>query len=155
VNETETPAGSRIIRATWGGTGLFVVMASAAAVAPDAMGTRAAVVDGALFVVGCIAFLLAYGRAIRRSGSEQLSVTGVYFLSGSAPAAVKRSLLGALAVQVVMAAVTASVRPYTSLAFGILVPVFGLGMTGLWGARYGEFPERQPSPAARTGRRGR
>jgi hypothetical protein len=45
-------------------------------------------------------------------------------------------------VQVVVALVTAIARPFTGLAFGILVPVFGLGLAGLWGARRGSFPSR-------------
>jgi hypothetical protein len=36
---------------------------------------------------------------------------------------------------------------YSPLAFGILVPVFGLGLCGLWGARYGTFePRPVPEP---------
>jgi hypothetical protein len=38
--------------------------------------------------------------------------------------------------------VTSAVRPFSSLAFGVLVPVSGLGLMGLWGARYGTFPPR-------------
>jgi hypothetical protein len=33
-------------------------------------------------------------------------------------------------------------RPYTEVAFGILAPMFGLGLMGVWGGRYGDFPER-------------
>ena len=58
-------------------------------------------------------------------------------------------LLGSLAVQVVVAVVTASIRLYSPLAFGFLVPVYGLGMCGLWGARYGTFDPR-PVPGAVT-----
>jgi hypothetical protein len=29
------------------------------------------------------------------------------------------------------------------MAFGFLVPMFGLGMSGLWGARYGTFEPRE------------
>ena len=75
-------------------------------------------------------------------GAEELSVAGVFFLSGSAPAPVRRALLGDLTVQVVVALATATARPYTPLAFGVLVPVFGLGMCGLWGATAGRFPPR-------------
>jgi hypothetical protein len=31
------------------------------------------------------------------------------------------------------------------MAFGFLVPVFGLGLAGLWGARYGTFAARVES----------
>ncbi len=32
--------------------------------------------------------------------------------------------------------------PYTAVAFGVLAPMLGLGLIGLWGARYGTFPAR-------------
>jgi hypothetical protein len=51
-------------------------------------------------------------------------------------------LLGALAVETVVAFATAGARPFSALAFGILVPMFGLGLSGRWGARYGHFDPR-------------
>ena len=71
-------------------------------------------------------------------------MSGLVFLSDCAPAAVRRKLLGATGVQVVAALVTASIRPFTSLAFGVLAPVFGLGLQCLWAARHGDFPARPP-----------
>jgi hypothetical protein len=131
---------------------LFAVVATAATIAPDDVARPAAVVDGALFLVGVVAFLWAYGTAVARSRTLTIGIGGLYFLSGSAPTDVRRRLLGALALQVVVAVVTAAVRPYTAVAFGILVPVFGLGLAGLWGARHGSFPPRVDDPARRLGR---
>ena len=34
----------------------------------------------------------------------------------------------------------ASIRPYSEVAFGILAPMFGLGLMGVWGGRYGDVP---------------
>jgi len=63
-----------------------------------------------------------------------------FFLTGgTAPRPVRVRLLGAFAVQVVVALVTSSIRVYTEVAFGILVPMLGLGLAGLWGARHGRF----------------
>jgi hypothetical protein len=42
------------------------------------------------------------------------------------------------------------VRPYTEVAFGILAPMFGLGLMAMWGGRHGVFAAR---PDARSGRR--
>jgi len=51
-------------------------------------------------------------------------------------------------VEVVAAIVSASIRPFTPMAFGFLVPVYGLGLCGLWGARYGTFaPRAEPGPS--------
>lgn len=60
-----------------------------------------------------------------------------------------------LAAQVIVAVATAIARPNTlqegaqgssrgsTLAFGVLVPVLGLGLNGLWAATYGTFGARR------------
>ena len=48
----------------------------------------------------------------------------------------------ATAVEVVAVVAAASIRPYSEVAFGILAPMFGLGLMGMWGGRYGAFPPR-------------
>lgn len=140
---TDAP-GRGIVAFAWQATALFAVTATLAAVWPTTL-LRVVAVAVALvsFAIGMIVFLVAYFGAIGRSRYEVISVVGVYvFVGGVAPAAVRRSLLGALAVQTVVALTTASVRPYTSLAFGVLVPLLGVALCGLWSARHGRFPER-------------
>ncbi|HUF32718.1 MAG TPA: hypothetical protein VMN58_05875 [Acidimicrobiales bacterium] len=125
------------------GTATFVVAASVAAIWPDVLATPVAVFDVALFAVGSIAFVWSFLQVVGRSRYEVVSVPGTWLLTGGvAPAPVRRILLGALAAQAVVALVTASVRPFTPVAFGILVPTFGLGLCGLWAARHGSFPAR-------------
>ena len=136
--------GQTLVNLAWAGTGLFVASSTAAAIAPDALGLASAVVACVLFAIGCVAFLWAYALGVTRSRDEQVSLAGLFFLSGSAPRAVAFRLRLALAVQIVAATVTASVRPFTDLAFGVLVPVFGLGMMSLWGGRHGTFAAREP-----------
>ena len=100
----------------------------AAAAVPDPLEFVAVPLDLVLFAVGCVAFLLAYAVAIGRSRYEDLTMAGVFFLADrAAPARVARSLRVVLAVQVVVAVATAAVRPFTALAFGVLVPVLGSG----------------------------
>jgi hypothetical protein len=133
----------RIRTVAWVGTATFAVTAVAAAAVPGLFAVAALVVAGVLFAAGCVAFLWAYATAVGRSRAEQVSVVAVYLLTGkTAPPDVRRSLLGALGVQVAVALGTAIARPYTSLAAGTLVPMFGLGLCGLWGARHGTFPPR-------------
>jgi hypothetical protein len=50
-------------------------------------------------------------------------------------------------VQVVVAVAVASVRPFTALAFSVLVPMLGLGLMALWAARHGRFPPKPPDEA--------
>ena len=137
--------GTTLVRMAWTGTVLFVVTAVLGVVDPDAFELLVVAVSLVLFLVGCLAFLWAYAVAVSRSREDLISISGLFFLQGSAPAGVRRNLLGALAVEVVVAFAAASIRPFTGVAFAILVPVFGLGLAGLWGARYGTFPPR-PAP---------
>ena len=58
-------------------------------------------------------------------------------------------MLGGAAAQAVVAVATAAVRPYSPLAFGILVPLWGLGLAGLWAARHGTFPQRKVASGRR------
>jgi hypothetical protein len=141
VNVEDRP-GRAIVTADAAGTAAFVLACIAGVAVPDPLGLITAAVSIALFLAGCVAFLAALAAAAGRSRRETVSLAGVYFLSGSAPRWPKRPLLGLLAVQVVVAVTAGVVRIYTPVAFAALAPMFGLGMTGLWGARHGRFPPR-------------
>ena len=132
----------RIVRLSWAGTALFVVTAVLGAAVPAA-DLPALLVSLALFAAGSVLFFVAYARAVARSRTEQVGTMALFFLEGAvAPGPVKRLLLGSFAVEVAVAVVTAAVRPNTSLAFGILAPVYGLALAGVWGAYHGMFPPR-------------
>jgi hypothetical protein len=149
---TEEVPGQAIVRASWLGTAAFAVLAVGAAVVPDVLAAPSAVLDLVLFAVGFLAFCWSLLRAADRSRTEELSVAGLWFLAGgSAPRRVQRDLLVPLALQVGVGVATAAVRPFTLLAFGILVPLYGLALCGVWAVAFGTFPpRRQSSP---TGRR--
>ncbi|MEC7174882.1 MAG: hypothetical protein VXW34_04710, partial [Actinomycetota bacterium] len=78
------------------------------------------------------------------------AVTSVYFLTGGcAPKSVRWQMNSALIIQVITAFATTFWRssgpdgnPGSSLALGILVPMLGLGMNGLWASSHGTFGER-------------
>ena len=98
-------------------------------------------------------------------GGVNLSPTAVtgnlFLLTGStAPKQVKRAMGAALAVQVVAALVGASIGvaglegdQVNALAFGVLVPMFGIGMNGMWAARYGSYGPRVVAGSRPTNRR--
>jgi hypothetical protein len=132
----------RILQVSTWSTVVLAVSAAAAATAPDALAIPYAVLGVVYFLAGCAAFVWSYLIAVGRSRTEVLSVIGIYFLAGAAPRAVKVRLIGALVVQSIVVVAAAAVRPYTAVAFGVLAPMLGLGLTGLWGARFGTFPER-------------
>lgn len=108
------------------------------------------VVDLACFGLGVIAFLWGYWNAVQRSRTESIGVAQLYFLLGDiVPRTVRVRMNLLLAVQVTVGIAGAVVRgstdgkPGSTLAFGILVPMLGLGLNGLLGAFHGTFPPRQ------------
>jgi hypothetical protein len=144
----DADAGRGLVLADAIGTALFVVTAVVEAILlerwTELVGVTVALV---LFAAGCLAFLLAYARAIQRSRHDEIAVASLFLLAGPAvPGPVKARLGGLLAVQVVVALTTAIIRSFSPLAFGVLVPVFGVGLNGLWAARHGAFPPRRARP---------
>jgi hypothetical protein len=103
-----------------------------------------------LFAVGVFAFLWSFWNAVQRSRTEQIGVLQMYLLLGEpTPRRIRWSMLALLVTQIVIAFATALARsesedgsPGTSLAVGILVPMLGLGLNGLWCAFHGVFPPR-------------
>ncbi|MCU1400205.1 MAG: hypothetical protein JWN62_3314 [Acidimicrobiales bacterium] len=145
--------GERIVQTNLIGTAAFAVSAVvAAAVFTNPVRIVAVVVALALFAIGIFGFIWSYITAVQRSRSDNIAVAQLYFLAGgSTPTRVKRLMTSAFFVQVVVALATAIARNRTdgragsTLAFGILVPMFGLGMNGLWCSKHGSFSARQAS----------
>ncbi len=137
--------GRGILRACWAGTGVFTAIAVLTTAFPDPLAVPIAVVSLVLLAAGCAAMIWAFQRALQRSRYELIGVGGLYFLAGCAPRTVRLSMMAALVLELVVALAAASVRPFTASAFGILVPVYALGLSGAWGARYGTFPPRPSS----------
>lgn len=132
--------GAGILNGTFVGTGLLVGTSAAGALAPDTFGRIHAVLSCVLFAIGTAALLWAYALGVTRSRTEQVTVPGLFFLSGdAAPADVRRAFRIALAVEVAAVVAAASFRPYTEVAFGILAPMFGLGLMSTWSGRHGTF----------------
>ena len=132
-------------------TGVFTVLTSLAAwlFTPGLRGMIVAI-DLALFAIGCFAFIWSYFSAVQRSRTDEISVAGLFALAGGvAPRRITMVMNSCLAAQVVVGLIGAIVRSSTdgragsTLAFGVLVPIFGLGLNGLWSSRLGVFPLRQ------------
>jgi hypothetical protein len=127
------------------GTAALVATSATAAIGPDPCRYVHAGLSGLLFVIGTGALLWAYALGIARSRTDVVDIPGLFLLAGAvAPEPTRRTFRVALAVQVVAVVVAASIRPFTEVAFGILAPMYGLGLMALWGARHGAFPPRPP-----------
>ena len=137
------PSAASIVRASWIGTAVFAASA-VAAVATRPPPIPAVVVAAGLFMAGIGIFFWAYAIAVGRSRTDSIGIGGLFFLAGpdTAPGPDKRHLLASLGAQTVIALGSAAARPFTTLAFGVLVPLYGLALTGLYGARHGRFGPR-------------
>lgn len=135
------PDGAVLVQAAWAGTAVFATSALAAT-AVEALTVLSVPIALLLFLGGTIAFTSAYVQALQRSRDDEIAVADLFFLTHCAPKPVRRAFMAALAVEIVVALLTASLRLYTGLAFGIMTPMWALGLAGLWGARYGTFRPR-------------
>lgn len=153
--------GRWIMRANVAGTAVFAVSATAAAIVFEGpVRVQAVAVSLAAFATGTFAFLWGYWSAVQRSRRDLIGVAALFFLLGTtAPRPVRNVMWLCLATQIVVALATALSRPETdgrpgsSLAFGILVPMLGLGLNGLWGAAHGSFePRSDGAPGDSAGR---
>jgi ABC-type enterobactin transport system permease subunit len=134
-------------------TALFsVVTAVAAVVFSPSTRTAGVVVDLVLFSIGVAAFIWGYFSAVQRSRVDEISVASLYFLSGQvANKQIQKIMNGCLIAQLVIGLAGAIARSSTdgkagsTLAFGVLVPLLGLGLNGLWASQFGTFtPREQP-----------
>lgn len=143
---------SRLVRANLVGTAVFLAaLGIAVPFRTDRPGQFViAVVSLVLFAIGIATSLWAYTTALERSRTEEVGVANLFLLTGAtAPKPVKRAMSAALAVQIIAAIVGASIgvaglkeSQLNALAFGVLVPMFGIGMNGAWAARYGSYGPR-------------
>ena len=106
-------------------------------------------VDISLFAIGVGAFLLGFFGAVQRSRTDEISVSTLFFLTGGVTTKkVAWWMNGCLFVQVAVGLAGAIIRgstdgkPGSTLAFGVLVGMLGLGLNGWYAARDGRFPSR-------------
>ena len=130
-----------MVKIAWAGVAVQALAAAGALASAAGRGPHV-VVCVLLGMGGLVASALAFVRAVSRSRAELVDVAGLFLLLGSAPRRTRRWLWAAVAAQTALGVAAAAARPYTSLAFGVLTPLWAYGLTILWNARYGAFPPR-------------
>ena len=145
----DVPPGEGIVSLAFAGTGAIVGTSLAAGLLPDTFGLVHAVLAAVLFAIGTGALLWAYALGVSRSRAVVVTLGGLFFLVGGvAPPDVAKRFRIALVVEVV--AVVAAAVPHAGaqsvVAFGVLAPMFGLGLMAVWGGRYGVYPARRDQP---------
>ena len=102
--------GERIVQISWASVALFGVV-GVLDIFIDAFDPVALGVCVALFLCSLPVWLYALGLAIVRSSrGDDIAVASLFFLQGSAPAAVQKQLLGAFAASIVVALLLRDVR---------------------------------------------
>ncbi|MFT3854915.1 MAG: hypothetical protein QM733_19580 [Ilumatobacteraceae bacterium] len=154
TDERATVDGARIVRYDLVGTAVFVVaMAIAVPLRNQRPGqVLIAAVSMVLFAAGAATSLWAYASALERSRVENVGVANLFLLSGdTAPERVRRVMWVCFGVQIAVALAGAIIGVVgldkgrlNALAFGVLVPMFGIGANGLWAARHGRYGPRIP-----------
>ena len=135
-------SGRRIILASWLGDLLFAVTAIPIALGVNALDDPAVVVALLLFFASLVVWLWALGlAAVRTTRGDDVQVWSLFLLEGRVPARVRWHLYGSFVVCLAVTIATASTNP-----FGVLVPMYPLGLVGLWGARHGVYPPRKTTP---------
>jgi hypothetical protein len=160
VSEQRQDAGAGIVRYDIVGAAIFVVAMAVAVPLRNARSGQVliAAVSMLLFAAGAATSLWAYAAALERSRTDNVGVANLFLLSGeTAPLPVRRTMWLCLGVQIAVALAGAIIGVVgldegrlNALAFGVLVPMFGIGANGLWAARHGRYgpriaPEERPS----------
>lgn len=134
-------AGHGLIRLDAAGTASLAVVTLATGIS-DASAVVMAnlVVSSVLFVGGCIGFGIGFVRAARRSRDEVIDLAGLFYLTGSAPTPIRKLLLGLWFAQIAIAvgAIALSDPP-----FGVMAPVWGIGLITWWASLHATFPPRE------------
>ena len=141
--------GKAIVVASWVTLAIFSIVAIADALGLHALNTPATVVSVSLFLASLPIWIYAFGLALVRSArGDDIAVASWVFLTPSAPKEIRRRLLGATAICIVVALATGWANP-----FSVLVPMLSLGFAALWGARHGVYPARRPPAVVKGARR--
>lgn len=130
--------------AIWG-VSIFLATATFATIFPTvfegALLTLNTVVSFLLFGIGVLTFIYALVIAANRSRHELLDIAGIFWLT-SAPKRTAWRYRSLLLIIICLAFATGGIRLYTAVAFGLLTPMFVLGIMGVWGAKWGEYKKR-------------
>ncbi|MGI9577179.1 MAG: hypothetical protein ACR2OH_03160 [Microthrixaceae bacterium] len=135
--------GRPTIWATWVATSLQALVSVLALVEEDRFLAAFLLLALGLFVIGALLFAVDIVLAAARSTRDSMGIGGLFFCAGSAPRWVAVSFNTSLATAVVVCVATALSRLSTpEFAFGTLVPILQLSLSGFWGVRHGMFEAR-------------
>ena len=156
--------GGAVVRADIIGTVLIAAVGALGLVSEALARSLLVPVSSVAAAAGVIAFVWSYFRAVSRSRDHEISVSQLYGVAGKvAPPGVKRRLQWCLWGQVVVAVAVTAIgfsqtepQEFNWPAVIIVVPLYGMGLNGVWVSCFGTFGPRilASSPARRRRRAG-
>lgn len=121
----------------------FVLISIVTYLLDGALDRPFAVLSGITFAIGTVLLGLGLWNGIQRSRADTVTLTGLLSVDSThVPKPIRNRFWAAIVGQTVVALVFAALRPFTEQAFGVLVPMVGLGLAALWGSRFAEFHPR-------------
>ncbi len=136
--------GDRLLRFNWEVTVVFALLTGLSWALDGSFDVPYAVLCAVLFGAGVIGFVVGFWNGAQRSRTELVTLSGLLAVDTShVPARARRLIWSAVTVQTIVATAAAVARPFTTQAFGLLVPMFGVGVAILWGARNARFHLRE------------
>lgn len=133
-----------LIRASLGSTIIFAALSVVAYLANGGFDLVFAIACAVLFVGGTLLLGLGMWNGIQRSRVDAVTLTGLLAVTASHVPTHARNLLWlSVLLQVIIAVLFGVLRPFTPQAFGLLVPIVGLGFAALWGSRFAVFHPRE------------
>ncbi|NNC80845.1 MAG: hypothetical protein HKN94_11930 [Acidimicrobiales bacterium] len=140
MTEAATPEAGVLLRLQWRVTLVFVLATILNVATDGSIDLLYAIVCTVAFVFGFIGFSVGFWNGLQRSREETVTLWGLVAASSThVPASARNTHWASIIIQLVTAVVAASLRPFTQQAFGLLVPMLGLGLAALWGSRYASF----------------
>lgn len=131
--------GRAIITASWVSNAVF--LAGSLPLMADLAGGEAiaAAVCLTLFTISLGIWVWAFAVAASRSRQgDDIAVGSLFLVEGQVARPARNALAWSFVASLVITAIAASANP-----FAVLVPMLSVGLVGLWGARFGEFPRRR------------
>ena len=134
--------GRRIIQASWAGTAVFAIACCSVSPRPAVLGAVERGVGRAVRRRMCGVRRRVPARGASQSHRRDHRGDAVLPQGGGTPRPVRRWLFASLAVEVVVAVEPPPAPAVHSQATGVLAPMWGLSLCGLWAARHGRFKPR-------------
>lgn len=138
-----TDEGSPLVRLSVQVSAGHSILTGIAVLVDGAIDIPFAVVSSILFFVGTALSALGLWNGIQRSRVDDVSLAGLVAIDTRfVPKRVRNILWAVIVGHTTITIIAATQRLFTAQAFGLLAPMFGLGVALVWASRHATFARR-------------